>query len=165
MHDWFYAIKRISIVAKILEITLSAQRWGCLKAGLTQIVNISFWCIEVEIASESAGESKDLLMQLKARYNTLEAALIGDVKEDGNESLDYNVDLDTMQQHYSNARAAVVKKLLEVEEVIAWPTSRCGDKAMSATLKTKVDKDLGPFTLTASLSPWKIRSSISKNST
>ena len=53
----------------------NAQCWGCLKAGLTRVINCSKQFVDEEVASDTITEVKDLLIQLKSKYNGLMEAL------------------------------------------------------------------------------------------
>ena len=94
---------------------LNVQRWGRLKAGLTRVINRSRRFVDEEMASDTIIEAKDLLAQLKSKYNGLVNALDEDIEEEV-DAPDYDEEMDNELQRYSDARAAVVGKLKEAED-------------------------------------------------
>ena len=66
---------------------LTATRWAHLKSGLTRVISCCCHFINEEILSEMVNEVKDLLAQLKEKYNVLSTALdtVSIYKTRGNE--------------------------------------------------------------------------------
>ena len=141
---------------------LTAARWARLKSGLTRVVNRGRRFVEEEISSDTIDEAKEMLGQLKERYNMLSTAMDVEVRDGDDEAPDFDEEMDVELQRYSDMRADLVKKLKEAEDKLTAPVARAGQGDVKATREKKADRGLQPFVLTATHTPteyrqWKVQ--------
>ena len=105
---------------------LTATRWAHLRSGLTRVISCCRHFVDKEFLSEMVNEVKDLLAQLKEKYNVLSTALDMDVWDKDNDAPDFDEEINIEIQQYLDMRADHIKRLREAEDQLAMPTPRAG---------------------------------------